>query len=154
MSGARVPFSKANKDYSIYDDPDGNTAFENIREVFEKQHIKFSKTDYDQWKVEIYAHFGTSDYQDIVDILDGTEKPPELAPGESADHLRDRKNTFIRRKKLLLACFSIMMAKYIINKGEDAQFINGQVKPIQDPHQYLIKLDELCSNNQSMHRHM
>ena len=77
--------------------PDDNTAFENIRVVFEKLYIKFSKTDYDQWKVEIYAHFGTSDYQDIVDILDGTEKLSELAPGESAEHLRERKTTFTRR---------------------------------------------------------
>ena len=92
---AAVPYSDANKRYQDADDPDTNNNFTNFYKCAEERELKLSKADFQAFKLALFSHLQRYEFRNIHQVLDGTEKKPQLAPGETPAELLERKKYLV-----------------------------------------------------------
>ena len=147
---ARVAYSEENKRYSAAHDPRDNRSFREITKPLEDRELTFSKSSFNTFSQGLHSHLQRYEFKNLDHILSGIEKLPQLAPGETAQELLERKEIYYARRNLVRSCLGIALSKYVIHQGEDHAFIYSQLNPITDPNIFYITMTALCTPNQSI----
>ena len=143
-----TPFSDANRDYEEHEDPNGNYSAA-FGKVLDDNSMKFTK-DYNKFEDQFMMHISRADFYGLDKILTGVEKRPLIGPDEAQDTFEWRINVFDKRNNLVLRGLQTLIANYVFAGGEDAAFIQDQVKDLKCPVQYRDKLKELNAPKQTI----